>query len=211
VKEDGGQSYFAIEAQRIDYKISEHYRQVEVQLSDDERRRSWNPAIATRIDLAPTGELCFEVTTYIREPIRKRWRDGQRKRLEEQLGEVIAGLIRAAAIAKEEDRRRKEEERQRQERERQRQEQERLRRIDAARWRHICEMATLSRRALIVRAFLDDLESRAFKTSPDGQLSQDANDWIIWARRRADTTDPVLRPVSELIAENTSLQEWSYR
>jgi hypothetical protein len=48
---------------------------VQIQLNDEERRRSWNPAIATRTDREATGELCFEITTYISEPIRKRWRD----------------------------------------------------------------------------------------------------------------------------------------
>jgi hypothetical protein len=48
-------------AQRLDYKVSEHYRQVQIQLSDEERRRSWNPAVATRTDLVATGELGFEI------------------------------------------------------------------------------------------------------------------------------------------------------
>ena len=78
VKETSGEVYFEIGAQRLDYKVSEHYKQVQIQLSDEERRRSWNPAIATRTDLEATGELCFEITTYMSEPIRKRWRDGKR-------------------------------------------------------------------------------------------------------------------------------------
>jgi hypothetical protein len=119
VKETHGAVYFEIGGQRLDYKVSEHYRQVQIQLSDEERRRSWNPAIATRTDLEPTGELCFEITTWISEPIRKRWRDGKRKKLEEQLGELVAGLIKAAAIEKELEGIRAEKERQRQELERQ--------------------------------------------------------------------------------------------
>ena len=47
VKDTRGDVYFEIGGQRLDYKVSEHYRQVQVQLSDEERRRSWNPAIAT--------------------------------------------------------------------------------------------------------------------------------------------------------------------
>ena len=128
VKETHGQAYFEIGGQRLDYRLFEPSKQVVIQLSDEERRRSWNPAIATRTPLQPTGELCFEITTWISEPIRKRWRDGKRKKLEEQLGELVAGLIKAAAIEKELERIRAEKERQRQELERQRMEQERLRR-----------------------------------------------------------------------------------
>jgi hypothetical protein len=194
VKETRGEVYFEIGAQRLDYKVSEHYKQVQIQLSDEERRRSWNPAIATRTDLEATGELCFEITTYISEPIRKRWRDGKRKKLEEQLGDLIAGLIKAAAIRKEWERVRAKEERQRQELERQRMEQERLQRIDAARWRHICELATLSRQASIVRIFLDELEERAKKTVGEHELPAEIRGWFSWARNRADAADPAFKP-----------------
>ena len=158
-----------------------------------------------------TGELCFEITTYISEPIRKRWRDGKRKKLEEQLGELIAGLIKAAAIRKEWERVRAEEERQRQELEIQRMEQERLRRIDAARWRHICELATLSRQATIVRIFIHELEERAKKTLGEHELPAETRDWFSWARNRADAADPAFKSAAAVVAENSSLHEWSYR
>jgi hypothetical protein len=158
-----------------------------------------------------TGELCFEITTYISEPIRKRWRDGKRKKLEEQLGDLIAGLIKAAAIRKEWERVRAEEERQRQELEIQRMEQERLRRIDAARWRHICELATLSRQATIVRIFIHELEERAKKTLGEHELPAETRDWFSWARNRADAADPAFKSAAAVVAENSSLHEWSYR
>jgi hypothetical protein len=211
VKDTRGDVYFEIGGQRLDYKVSEHYRQVQVQLSDEERRRSWNPAIATRTDLEATGELCFEITTWISEPIRKRWRDGKRKKLEDQLGELVAGLIKAAAIEKELERVRAEKERERQELERQRMEQERLRRIDAARWRHVCELATLSRQASIVRTFVDELEERAKKTLGETELPAKIRDWFSWARRRADAADPAFQSAAGIVAESSSLPEWSYR
>ena len=211
VKETRGEIYFEIGGQRLDYKVSEHYRQIHIQLSDEERRRSWNPATATRTDLQATGELCFEITTWISEPIRKRWRDGKRKKLEEQLRELVAGLIKAAAIEKELERVRAEKERQRQEAERQRMEQERLRRIDAARWRHVCELATLSRQASIVRTFLDELEERAKKTLGENELPAEIRDWFSWARKRADAADPAFKSAAAIVTENSSLHEWSYR
>lgn len=180
-------------------------------MSDEERRRSWNPAIATRTDLEPTGDLCFEITTWISEPIRKRWRDGKRKRLEEQLGDLIAGLIKAAAIRKEWERVRAEEERQREELERRRMEQERLRRIDAARWRHICELAMASRQASIVRTFLDELEEHFKKTLGEHELAAEIRDWFSWARKRADAADPVFNAADKLVDENLSTNEWTYR
>lgn len=211
VKDTRGEAYFEIGGQRLDYKVSEHYKQVQIQLSDEERRRSWNPAIATRTDLEPTGELCFEITTWISEPVRKRWRDGKRKNLEEQLGELVAGLIKAAAIEKELERIRGEKERQRQKLERQRMEKERLRRIDAARWRHVSDLAMASRHATIVRTFLDELEERAKKTLGEHELPAETRDWFSWARNRADKADPALTATKQLVAENSSINEWTYR
>jgi hypothetical protein len=161
--------------------------------------------------LQPTGELCFEITTWIAEPIRKRWRDGKRQKLEDQLGDLLAGLIKAAAIAKERERVRAEEERRRLELEKQRMEQERLRRIDSARWRHLCELATLSRQANMVRAFLDEFEERAKRKLGEQELPAKMRDWFSWARARADVADPVLRSAATLVVENSSLHEWSYR
>jgi len=120
-------------------------------------------------------------------------------------------LIKAAAIQKEWERIRAEKERQRQELERRRIEQERLRRIDAARWRHISELAMASRQASIVRTFLDELEERAKKTAGEHELPAEVRDWFSWARNRADAADPVFRAADNLVSENSSLHEWSYR
>ncbi len=89
-------------------------------------------------------------------------------------------------------------------------EQERLRRIDAARWRHICELATLSRQASIVRIFLDELEERAKKPLGENELPAETRDWFGWARNRADAADPVFKSVAAVAAENSSLHERSY-
>ena len=120
-------------------------------------------------------------------------------------------MIKAAAIRKEWERVRAEEERQRQELERKRIEQERLRRIDAARWRHSSELAMASRQASIVRTFLDELEERAKKTVGEHELPAEVRNWFNWARNRAYAADPVFRAADNLVFENSSLHEWSYR
>lgn len=58
------------------------------------------------------GSSVWKITTYISEPIGKRWRDGKRKKPEEQLDDLVAGLIKAAVIRKAWERIRAEEERQ---------------------------------------------------------------------------------------------------
>jgi hypothetical protein len=90
-------------------------------------------------------------------------------------------------------------------------EQERLRRIDAARWRHIRELAMASRQASIVRTFLNELEERAKKTAGEHELPSEIRDWFSWARLRADAADPAFNSAAAVVAENSSLHEWSYR
>jgi hypothetical protein len=114
-------AYFEIDGQRLDFKLTEHHRQVKIPLTPEERR--WYSDRTTKTELEPTGELEFEITTWISEPIRKRWRDGKRHKLEEQLAEVIAGLIKASAVEKDWKRQRDEEERRRRDLEAQRAEQ----------------------------------------------------------------------------------------
>ena len=112
---------------------------------------------------------------------------------------------------KEWERVRAEEERRRQELARQRMEQERLRRIDAARWRHIRELAMASRQAGIVRTFLDELEERAKKTLGEHELPPEIRNWFSWARNRADAADPVFSAAHKVVAENSAINEWTYR
>ena len=130
--------------------------------------------------------------------------------MEEQLGELVAGLIKAAAIEKELERVRAEKERQRQEAERQRIEQERLRRIDAE-VAHISELATLSRQASIVRTFIDELEERAKKTLGENELPAEIRDWFSWAQKEPTRRKPASKSAAAIVTENSSLHEWSYR
>jgi hypothetical protein len=188
-RENPRQAYFEVDEQRLDFKLSERHRQVEVPLTPEERR--WYTSRTTKTDLEPTGELAFEITTWIVEPIQKRWRDGKRHTLEEQLADVIAGLIKAAAVEKEWKRQRREEELRRAELEAQRAEQEPLRRIDAARWRHLNELREAAQRASLIREFIDRLE-RCVQNENGQMPTAELQEWFQWARDKADAGDPVI-------------------
>ena len=43
------------------------------------------------------------------------------------------------------------------------------------------------------------------------QNPQFATDRFSWARNRADAADPAVKSAAALVAENSSLHEWSYR
>jgi hypothetical protein len=144
------------------------------------------------------------------EPIRKRWRDGRKGPLEGQLADIIAGLLAAAAVLKEQERRRKEEERRRLALELERAERDRLRRIDAARWRFVLDLAASARRADEVRDFLNALEQRARAQSDDGEILAEHQRWFEWARAKAKETDPLSHAFSGIIEECQAVNEWTY-
>jgi hypothetical protein len=168
--------FFEIDQQRLDFKLSEQHKQVKIPLTLEERR--WYADRTTRTELEPTAELAFEITTWISEPIRKRWRDGKRQKLEEQLADVIAGLIRASAVKKEWERRWHEEERRRAELHAQRADQERLRRIDLARWRHLNELREAAQRASSIREFIDRLEQRVQNENEAEMPATELKEWF---------------------------------
>ena len=101
-----GGVYFEIAGERLDFRLSERRKQVEIPLSNEERRYSWNANRTTKTELEWTAELIFEVETYI--PLRKRWRDRKKARLEDQLDQLITGLVEVAAAEKEAERLRQE-------------------------------------------------------------------------------------------------------
>ena len=183
------------------------HKQIEVPLTPEERR--WYTSKTTKTDLEPTGELAFESTTWISEPIQKRWRDGKRRTLEEQLADVIAGLVKVAAVEKEWKRQRREEELRRAELEAQRAEQERLRRIDAARWRHLNELREAAQRASLIREFIDRLEQRMHSENGNQPPVAELQDWFRWARDKADAGDPLLRSAETLIKHNLAMTDRS--
>jgi hypothetical protein len=76
--------------------VSEHYKQVQIQLSDEERRRSWNPAIATGTDLEATGELCFSKSRPIFPNLSGNAGATASGGSWKSSGDLIAGLIKAA-------------------------------------------------------------------------------------------------------------------
>lgn len=66
-------------------------------------------------------------------------------------------------------------------------------------------------RLVSVRGFLDELEERAKKTLGEHELPTEVRDWLSWARKRADAADPAFSAPDKLVAENSTLNEWSYR
>jgi hypothetical protein len=73
-RESSESAFVEINSQRVDFTLRERQRQVRTPLTEEEKRYSFNREQGWRQDLQPTGELLFEITDWVNEPIRKRWR-----------------------------------------------------------------------------------------------------------------------------------------
>jgi hypothetical protein len=59
--------------------------------------------------------------------------------------------------------------------------------------------------------FLDEFEEHAKKTLGERELPAEIRDWFSWARKRADVADHVFSAAHKVVAENSAINEWTYR
>jgi hypothetical protein len=111
---------------------------------------------------------------------------------------MAAGLVTAMILLEDRERRRREEAVRQWKLEQECAERERLRQIEAARWKHLLDLALASREAACVREFLDKMERRIESGSIDPSLSEPLLQSIQWGRSKANQIDPVVRPLTEL-------------
>jgi hypothetical protein len=67
--------YFEIDRERVDFDLREKQRQVRRSLTDEEKRRSFNPERPWRQELQPTGALLFLLKTHLGPGLKHEWTD----------------------------------------------------------------------------------------------------------------------------------------
>ncbi len=176
-------------------------RRVRLPLTDKEKQESWNKGREWKHENRLSGELVLRIESYCGGGAQSEWRDKPESPLEGHIDEVMAGLVTAMVLVEELERQRREEEARRWKLEQERAERERLRQIEAAKWKHMLDLATASRQAAEVRQFLDKMERRTQSEPVDPSLFERFAEWVRWARSKADQMDPLVRPPGELHLE----------
>jgi hypothetical protein len=156
-----------------------------------EKREPWR---FERGQYTPTGELVLTLEEWFAE--RKNWRDGKKKRLEDQLNDIVAGVFLAAEKLRVREIERKEAEQRRLEAEQWRTEMERERKIQEQRRNQIDAMVASWVKSTHLRQFLQSCENLMLLEgkNPDPAGAH----WLSWVRAYADALDPM---------KNGSLQE----
>lgn len=196
---DDGKVYVHVDNVPISFILAEETEHVERQSKPDLRGSySFHFQRHDRVE-KPCGRLAVEIEEGVRlwgSSIRRRWHDTEKHVLEDQLNDVVIGLLKLVHAVQEQLERKQREEQQEQERARRIEEvlaeQDRLRKLfakeksafarlrdQAARWR---DSQTI--RDLVARA---RTEGRLREQSLEGQALED---WCGWALQQADRLDP---------------------
>lgn len=207
-KEDrSGDTAVIVGQERVSISMSEKIDRTERARKEGEAEYSflWN-----RYTYTPSGRLSFCITEYHPPGARKTWNDGKRKRLEDQLDEIVAGFFVVAEGMKQARLRWEEQQRRWQEEERRRRELERLRQAEEARCQRLEESAKRWAEANRLRDFVAACEAKLRSSGVAMDDGCPEARWLAWARKHAERLDPLggdylVGAIHELPAPRTGL------
>jgi hypothetical protein len=138
----------------------------------------------------PGGKLVLSILAYTwgKYEQRKRWSDAKVQRLENMVGEIVAGLMRTAVALRRQDEERKREEA---DRERRAREHEQLRKHieqEEKKLAHLNESVQGWHQAELIRRFISAYAERIPEWPIEKQ--DDSKNWMAWALEQADRMDP---------------------
>ena len=213
VHEDQGSSFLVGRGTRLELAITEHVaRSVHVLTQTEERARKRYfdapgyqqvpyPNIP-EFDWTPSGRLTIAVGGYPR----RCWNDTDRTPLERRWSNIIAGIVALAETTRE----REEESRRRQQhRDELRARYEaavKLRNDEREQYRALTREAAAFRRANDLRTYIAAVERQL---AQDGAMTSENEEWIEWARAKADWLDPLI-DVSDPILDAPEPEAPSY-
>lgn len=206
------------DAQRGYTRIVVRSQKIKVRLTEGANRFETNPPerrgilpssmVSKEFEYRPTGKLIFLIEQYCAQNIKKRWADRVREPLEDQLNDIVKGIITIGAALEVESIRRQERERLRIQEEIRRHQEQKRREEEEKRFQAVEQQANLWTRSRHLRAFIRNCERSIVGESgpidPEGPVAA----WLDWARGRADLLDPfrngILKGIVEKLNEPTS-------
>ena len=140
-------------------------------------------------DFVATGILTLQIDYYWAS--RKNWRDGQRKKLEEQIGDFVLSLVKTAEEMQIRDEiREQEEQRRRQEEQRKREVQE-LREKEVKRFQALEKAAQEWNRAQEIERYIEAVKATMEKQTLDIKQREELEEWIRWAKGKVEWLNPL--------------------
>lgn len=181
-KADSPATYVLIGEEKLKVRLTEKVSRTERELTAEEKRKP-SDSVSDRWIYTPRGKLSFEIDEYCY-GYRKKWVDKAQSPLEDQLNDVIAGLVVAAEAERLKRLEREEQQRRWKEEER--------RRMKAQELLYLLERQIESwSKSRTIREFLRACESSIIERS--GEIAPDSTEgrWLRWAHAYADQLDPL--------------------
>jgi hypothetical protein len=144
----------------------------------------------------PTDKFYIQVKSYHY----KEWRDGK-KLLEQQISTIVAELELKAAEWKAYRIQQRKEEEERQEKIRLLKEFRQKQEKELENFKHLIEDSERWHKATNLRNYIDEVEKRKELRTQYNSENMDFNNWINWARKKADWYDPFVESNDELLNE----------
>lgn len=207
-EDDRGKLIAMVADEKIEFSLQEKSRQVTRPLTDEERRwESWNKS-GVKTELEPTGHFQFSIRSWIDQPIRKNWLEGDKRSIEGMLAEIAATFLVLGRLLADRTRVRREQAKLHAERQRQLDIERERRKLDENRWNRFLEIAEGWRRIEDARAFLARLRELDL---PDPQLIDDLtiSDWLDWAEERVAKLDPSAQGVECVFRDIAQVSAWA--
>jgi hypothetical protein len=178
------QTLFVMNEVEVRFNLWEKVTRSERDLTKEERAGSY---VRDRWIYTPTGEFTFTIEEW--NVGKKSWKDKKEKPLEDQLNDIMVGLITASRIVRERGLEREREAIRQLEEERRREEMRRLQQIEDEHREELDTMADLWIKSVNLNQFLLECEktlSTEAAILPEGIEAR----WLTWARACADELNP---------------------
>jgi hypothetical protein len=197
--DEGTKFYFQIGDEKLCCRIRE--------LNEATQFRSQAGPHGTRRVLQPTGKLIFTIDAHFPSElkIKREWPDTSRTSLERRLPALARTLVQAGAALLDMRRNNAERERRHVEANAIRARAESTKRAERNRLQKLIEESQLHATAVLLRRFIDGLETTRGEDSP--RISgRPLDEWMGWARKQADDLDPLKRGAVRIFDEISKIQ-----
>lgn len=190
---------FVILREKFSLRLREKTKMI--QLTEAERKQD---RLYGRVKYEPTGLLELQLHSSHSRQAETTWKDGARAKLEEQLNDILIGLIVEVEQERRWRKQQEEHERQRRDAEARRWREEAERRKEQQKIQELEQMLETCDKANRIRAFMEELRCHIERTKGPIEARSELALWMEWALSHADHIDPLGRKSLE-IAESHSI------
>jgi hypothetical protein len=199
-----------LQGEKIEIQLREKHNRIRRPPTDEEKKNRLYRDGSLVSELQPSGNLVFSIKTYLPAGLHQEWVEGERKRMEDMLPDILATLIAAGPLLVEQRRKREEAERQRQIAEQRRYEEQQRRKRDNNRWRRFVDIAQDWRNLELARAFLTAVKQSEMDREEEIG-GRKLGEWLSWAEDRISTSDPINAGAEAIFGSVAAVTEWTYR